>query len=146
VDENPYQSPLADLEAVGVLSGKQADLRAVAVYQKGILVCILVYVFSYIAGIVGSIVVDIPIQGHQVIMLIMMVGVLGSTIGGLIFVFLLALKVYGKTLGIFLGLLSFLPCIGLLVLLAVNGKATSILKQNGHRVGLLGADLSKFSE
>ena len=41
MDENPYQSPLSDLRpASGVLSGKQEDVRAVAVYQKGILVCI----------------------------------------------------------------------------------------------------------
>ena len=57
---------------------------------------------------------------------------------------LLAIKVYNIALGIVLGLLSVLPCIGLIVLLVVNGKATRILQSNGYRVGLLGADLSEF--
>ena len=35
------------------------------------------------------------------------------------------------------------PYIGLIVLLVVNGKATGILKQNGIKVGLLGANLSQ---
>jgi hypothetical protein len=32
----------------------------------------------------------------------------------------------------------------LITLLVVNGKATAILKQNGIRVGLLGANLSEI--
>ena len=59
------------------------------------------------------------------------------------FVFLLATKVYGTGLGILLGLLTFIPCIGLLVLLIVNGKATRVLKENGFKVGLLGANLAE---
>ena len=63
---------------------------------------------------------------------------------GLVLVFLLATKVYGTALGVLLGILTLVPCVGLIVLLIVNGKATSVLRQNGHRVGLLGADLSKL--
>ena len=37
-----------------------------------------------------------------------------------------------------------IPCVGLLALLAVNGKATTVLRSNGIKVGLLGADLSKI--
>ena len=54
------------------------------------------------------------------------------------------MKTYGSGLGILLGVLCLLPLVGLLVLLAVNGKATRVLKQNGIRVGLLGADLSSI--
>jgi hypothetical protein len=36
------------------------------------------------------------------------------------------------------------PCFGLLLLLIVNQKATSILQQNGIRVGLMGADMSQL--
>lgn len=53
-----------------------------------------------------------------------------------------AVKVYGVGLGILLGVLSLAPCISLIVLLLVNGKATSVLRQNGIKVGLMGADLS----
>lgn len=58
-------------------------------------------------------------------------------------VFLLAVKLYGTALGIVLGILSLIPLIGLLVLLGVNGKATSVLRANGVKVGLLGARLSE---
>ena len=59
---------------------------------------------------------------------------------GAVFVFMLAIKVYGTRLGIVLGVLSLVPLISLIVLLGVNGNATGILKQNGIKVGLLGAN------
>jgi hypothetical protein len=59
-------------------------------------------------------------------------------------VFLLAIKVYSTGVGVLLGILTLVPCIGLIVLLIVNGKATGILKQNGIKVGLLGANLSQI--
>ena len=49
---NPFEAPQREPQAVGVLSGSREDLRRVAVYQKGILVCILIYfvaVFSQFA-------------------------------------------------------------------------------------------------
>ena len=45
--------------------------------------------------------------------------------------------------------LSFLPIIGLVVLLVVNSKATKVLKSTGIEIGLLGASkstISKFEE
>lgn len=47
-------------------------------------------------------------------------------------------------LGIVLGILTLIPCIGLIVLLVINGKATGVLRENGIGVGLLGANLSKL--
>jgi hypothetical protein len=55
------------------------------------------------------------------------------------------MKVYNTALGVLLGLLTFVPCINLIVLLVVNSKATSVLQLNGYKVGLLGADLSAFN-
>jgi hypothetical protein len=46
--------------------------------------------------------------------------------------------------GIACGLLALIPCIGLLTLLIINSKATGILRQNGIRVGFLGADLAQL--
>ena len=71
-------------------------------------------------------------------------GILLIGLVGTIFVFLLALKVYSPVVGVMIGFGALLPCVGLLVLLVVNGKATSILRENGHKVGLLGANLSEF--
>jgi len=130
--ENPYQAPQADPSAVGILSGTRDDLRSVAKSQKGILVCILIYlvaVFSQLA---------LPPEVRPLVGIgVLLVGVVGA-----VFVFMLAIKVYGTGLGIVLGILSLVPCLGLIVLLVVNGKATNVLRQNGIKVGLLGANIS----
>ncbi len=139
MDENPYQSPLADLRpAVGVLSGQQRDVRAVAVYQKGILICILVYLLAIVGQLAGRLVLPRPL------FLLVAFLAIGAGLAGMVFVFLLSTKVFGVVLGILLGLLTLVPCLGLLVLLIINGKATNVLRQNGHRVRLLGARLSEF--
>jgi hypothetical protein len=62
------------------------------------------------------------------------------------FIFLLASKLYSLMVGILLGLLTILvPIIGIIVLLVVNAKATSVLRQNGITVGLSGAKLSQLN-
>jgi hypothetical protein len=139
VEENPYQSPLADLRpAVGVLSGEHRDVRAVAVYQKGILVCISAYLLLLLGQIVAHVVMPAPPLLPVALLQ------LAAGLAGMVFVFLLSTKVFGIVLGILLGILTVVPCLGLLVLLIINGKATSVLRQNGHRVGLMGARLSEF--
>ena len=130
--ENPYQSPQTSSAAVGVLSGSRDDLRSVARFQKGILVCILIYLIA----VIGQFALPVEIRP------IIGIGVLLAGIGSAVFVFMLAMKVYGTGLGIVLGILSLVPLIGLIVLLIVNGKATGVLKQNGIKVGLLGANIS----
>lgn len=132
MDYNPFEAPQPERQAVGVLSGSREDLRRVAVYQKGILVCILIYfiaVFTQFA---------MPVQAR----VFLGIGVLCVALVGAVFAFLLAMKTYGTGLGILLGILCLVPLVGLLVLLMVNGKATGVLKQNGIKVGLLGADIS----
>ncbi len=105
-----------------------------AVYQKGILFCILINA----AVIAGQFVV--PPDVAPLLGVAFIIGTLVSTV----FVFLLAMKVYSTALGIILGLGALIPLIGLLILLRVNGKATKILRANGIDVGLLGASLSKI--
>ena len=48
-------------------------------------------------------------------------------------------------MGIVCGLLALIPCIGLITLLIINSKATSILRRNGIRVGFLGANLADLA-
>ncbi len=134
MSENPYQSPSAEPQVVGVNSGSREDLRSVAKYQKGILVCILIYVIAMIGQFA------IPVEARAILGLgILVVGLVGT-----VFVFLLAIKVYNTVVGVLLGILTLVPCIGLIVLLVVNGKATAVLKQNGIKVGFLGANPSQI--
>jgi hypothetical protein len=71
-------------------------------------------------------------------------GIIALGITATVFVFLLSIKVYGTGIGVLLGILTLIPCIGLIILLVINVKATSVLKKNGIKVGLLGADLSSI--
>ncbi|MDG2383676.1 MAG: hypothetical protein P8N76_18535 [Pirellulaceae bacterium] len=133
--ENPFQSPDSPSPAVGVISGSHDDLRKVAKFQKGVLVCILIQlVVVFICLIV--------LPSELVIIALGISSIVG--IVSAVFVFLLSVQVYGVALGIVFGVGCLLPCIGLISLLVVNGKATAVLKQNGIKVGLLGADLSSF--
>lgn len=135
MSENPYQSPsLESHQVVGVRSGDLEDVKRVASYQKSILVCILIYFI----GVFGAPTVPPEFRPFVAIALFAVI------ITGTIFVFLLAIKVYSVGVGILLGILALVPCVGLLVLLLINGKATRILKQNGIKVGLLGANMSQF--
>jgi hypothetical protein len=62
-----------------------------------------------------------------------------------ILIILLAANVYNSILiGIILGIICITPCFGILILLAVSQQATRLLKQNGIKVGLIGADASQF--
>ena len=135
-DENPFQAPRSDLEpaAFGVVSGTREDLRRVAKYQRGILLCILIY----FVALIGQFALPPgmrPLLG---------VGVLLVMLVSTVFVFLLATKLYGTVSGVLLGILTMIPLIGLIMLLILNGKATGILQQNKIKVGLLGADPSKI--
>jgi hypothetical protein len=134
MSENPYQSPSGQSQIVGVKSGSGEDLRSVARYQKGILNCILVYLIALLGQ------VAVPAEFQFIIPLAVLVVALVGTV----FVFLLAIKIYSTGVGVLLGILALIPCIGLIVLLVVNSKATGILKQNGIKVGLLGANLSQL--
>lgn len=119
---------------MGVLGGAREDLRSVAKYEKGILFCILIQLVLMLGQFAVA----------AVLRVLVMITALIVSIAGALFIFLLAIKVYGTGLGSLLGILTLIPVIGLIVLLIVNGKATNILRQNGNglRVGLLGARLS----
>jgi hypothetical protein len=130
---NPYESPLSEPVVTGVNSGTRDDLRAVARYQKGILICILIYLLA----VVGQFLIP------QQFRIFLGLGILVLGLVGMAFTFLLASKVYSLVIGILVAVLTLIPCIGLIALLVVNAKATSVLTQNGIKVGLLGADLSQ---
>lgn len=137
MSDNPFQAPQhgGDTRPVtGVLSGSREDLRRVAKYQQAIILCILAYFILIVTQFV------LPEELKLIVGL--GVGVLGIT--ATVFVFMLAIKVYSTGLGVVLGLLTLVPCVGLVVLLTVNAKATSILKANGVHVGFLGANPSKI--
>lgn len=107
-------------------------LRAIAFNQKAIILCILVYLIL--------VAVQFAIPEESRIYLGFALIPLGIT--ATVFVFLLATKVYSTGMGVLLGILTLIPCVGLIVLLIINAKATNTLKSHGIHVGLLGASSS----
>ena len=57
---------------------------------------------------------------------------------------MLASRINNTAVGVIMGILTLVPCVGLLVLLMINSSATRILRDSGHDVGFLGADMSEF--
>src|SRR5262249_38717777 len=102
--------------------------------QKAVLVCILVYLLLFIAQFFWP----------PALRLVLILGAIAATTTAAVFVFLLAPKVYSMGVGIALAILTLIPCIGFIALLIINAKATSVLKERGIRVGLLGAKMSDF--
>jgi hypothetical protein len=133
VVENPYQSPMAELDAVKVNS-RRRDARVVAICQKGVIIFILAYLGTGLCLLLLP--VPLPLSAGIIL--------LALQLAGLACACLLAAKLYGIAAGVLLGLLILVPLLGLLVLLMINSSATRFLRQNGFRVGLLGADLSTF--
>ena len=119
-------------------ASSSAGIREIAGRQRVLILCILACIVLYVAFIVLRNILPAPeplILGPIALLL------LAADITACVFVFLLTTKLYGTGVGILLGILTLIPCIGLIVLLIVNGKATAILKQNGIKVGFLGATL-----
>jgi len=110
-----------------------ADLRQIATYQRGILLCLVLY-----AGLVMA-QFGVPPDARM----FLLIPAVPVAIAAAVFVFLLSMKVYNSA-GIALAILTFVPCLGLIILLVVNQKATGVLQAHGYQVGLLGANPSQF--
>ncbi|MGD9720623.1 MAG: hypothetical protein AB7O59_16530 [Pirellulales bacterium] len=136
--ENPYQSPATDARAIGVRTGSRVELYNVARYQRAVLVCLLLQIMVGVASAM------VPEDSAPVVSFVIGMALIAVGLGGVVTVFLLAVNVYETWVGAVVGLLALVPCLGLLVLLAVNAKATSILRRNGIKVGFLGANLAQF--
>jgi hypothetical protein len=92
----------------------KADLRSIAVYQKVIIAFVGFYML-FGCGTVG-----LP----QEIRAFLAIGLLLVGIMAAVCVFLLTIKLYQTVLGIVFGLLTIIPCVGLIMLLVINARAT----------------------
>lgn len=134
MDEKPKEAGAASDQVYGLKGATREDLRRVAKYQKGILICLLINLIA-----LGCLFM-LPAG----LRLFLQLGMLVVGIVQTVFVFLLALKVYNIVLAVFLGILALIPFVALLALFIMSGKATGILRENHVKVGLLGANLSKI--
>jgi hypothetical protein len=113
------------------------EVRAIALYQKAIILVILAEIIIVISASVLS-----QTDQSEPIRLVLAVCYVGLAVVAAVFVFLLSLKVYSTGIGIVMAILTLVPCVGITMLLIINGKATGILRDNDIHVGLLGARMS----
>lgn len=135
--DNPYKAPVTTPEASPLDNlgpTAIAEIRQTALLQKGLIVCIGLQIVAIVA------VAFLPPQlqpigaGFYVVV---------ALVGG-ICTFLLSMTLYGIGLGILMSAASGIPCIGVFVLLTINGKATAELREYGLDVGLFGVPWSKI--
>lgn len=122
--------------AFGRVAGLPFDVREVAINQKRLMLCLVFCLSLYLsAALLDTLIPDLAI--------LFGIAALATGVAGSVFTFMLATKVYDAGLGIVLGILSLMPCVGLIALLVVNSQATQVLRQNGYKFGLMGADLRR---
>jgi len=125
--------------------GKTKEIRTIAVSQKYLIICVLIQIVAYI-GLIGATASSPKSPGGPALVATLLFSLMFwvSAIAGMVFACMLANKVYNLAVAIVVVILSLIPCVGLLTLLMVNGKATQILRDKGYHVGFLGTDLSDF--
>jgi predicted RNA-binding Zn-ribbon protein involved in translation (DUF1610 family) len=124
--------------------GKAGHMQSVASAQRNLLICIFLQIVTYLTLLaLGQAVQGKPPDpALSIFILIDAAVLLAAGVGGIIYVFILSSRIYNTGLGILLALLSIVPCLGLLILVMVNQRATTLLRENGYEVGLLGAKIS----
>jgi hypothetical protein len=131
---NPYESPqFAEPTAVPGGAGDRARLRRVARYQKWVL-------YALLANIIYNIVAYATQGQGLLVSLAVLVGAIAVIAFAMTAVFLLANELYSPAIGIVCAIVMIIPCISLITLLVINGKATEYLQQNGIKVGFMGVN------
>ena len=135
MNNNLYTAPSVD--PASSFMDKQAEVRfrKIASAQKYVIFAILAYIIVAIAAAFTMNKVDMDTAA------ILGLGVIAIVIFGLVSAFRLASHTSGMLTAVFclVGMLIPFPLIGLIILVVLNQKATKLLKQNGWKVGLLGA-------
>lgn len=110
----------------------RAGLRQVAVWQRNVLFCVL---GQFGIGVLRAIILETSSPALAIVFLVLALALL---------VYMLAsVSNLSKALGvssIIYLILMFVPCVSLIALLVLNGKATTRLQSAGIKVGLLGAN------
>lgn len=143
--ENPYQSPQAACEVAEESDGPPKDLRQIAIYHKGLLVCVVIQVvLTFMQILLPSLHSPprgfVPLHVFSLVATIMWFVMLAESV----WIFLACLKLDSNWEAFLLMLAPCLPVVGLIVVVAIEGRARRRLKKHGCRVSFFGADLSQF--
>jgi hypothetical protein len=135
-ETNLYRAPQADLERPNFEEVK--SLIVIAKWQKYLIYSFLVYLLLLLGQIgLGTISVNMTIL---TIIPILSIAVFAATV---IFNGLLCWHVYGKFSRFIMMALGIVPILNLLVVLAVNSRASKLMKKAGYKVGFFGAKIKR---
>lgn len=134
---NPYESPQFASPPTTPFAPPGIDrekLRRVAKYQQWVL-------YSLLANILINVVSVATRQSENVAVALAILAIALIVIGcAMVSIFLLANELYNVAIAVLCALVMILPCISLITLLVVNGKATGYLQQHGLKVGFMGVN------
>ena len=130
---NPYQSPQIASPAASMTEGRE-KLRRVAKYQQWVIYALLVNIVINVVAMVAR------NQDNLAVSLGVGVAALAIAVFAMVAIFLLAKELYNVGLAVLCAILMIVPCISLITLLVVNGKATAYLQQHGIKVGFMGTN------
>jgi hypothetical protein len=112
------------------------ELRRVARYQRWLIAVVLAQLVLWL-GYVALMVLGGELEDELRLPMVLTF-ILGAV--GAVFVFLTSWELRGALVAAVFALTTFVPCMGLLVIVLVNGYATAELRKNGVRVGFFGAN------
>jgi hypothetical protein len=133
MDEIPYSSPEDPSPVVGWDSTKfspstLAEIRQIALLQKGVILAIAAQIGLIVASQVAS-------PEFRPVLALAFMGVAITTV---ICTWLLAITLYGMGIGVLMAIATGIPCIGIFFLVTLNGRATEELKECGVPVHFFG--------
>jgi len=129
---NPYQSPQIASPAALMTEGRE-KLRRVAKYQQWVIYALLAMIVLYIAFLVTR-------QGPLAVRGPIALAYMATWVFSMVAIFLLAKELHHVGIAVLCAILMIVPCISLITLLVVNGKATAYLQQHGIKVGFMGTN------
>ncbi|RMF36911.1 MAG: hypothetical protein D6753_18605 [Planctomycetota bacterium] len=141
-EQNPYQAPTASA-AAGAQGDAPEKVRAVGKAQRLVNFAILLYLLLIPINIFANITMAAS-NGESIgaLIMLLLVGVaaLGIVVFILVAVAMLANAMHGPVMAVLYCVAMLIPCVGLILLVVLNARATNYLKKHGVKVGLLGAD------
>jgi hypothetical protein len=134
---NPYQPPqFAGQPTTPFAAGVDRDkLRRVARYQQFVLYALLANILVNVVVLAAR---GLGFEGVASLLAVFLG--LPVVVFAMASIFLLANEMFNAVIGVLCVLLMIVPCIMLLALLFVNGKATAYLQRHGVKVGFMGAN------
>ncbi len=126
-----YDTPKSDVDKKHNQMGTQS-LLLIATRQKNLLLTFFVYIL--IVGFGATVTPEIKtlVQLAQIFIMLVIVFLTAR----------LSFCLYGKVGATIMTILSIIPIINIIIILITSSKATKIIKTNGFKSGLMGADIN----